>query len=79
MTSAIFRSDRSRSAIERAYDRLLEDTPQARSHRVPTRFGETHMLVVEPENAPPLVVVHGAMANSVMALAEDAAPRSVAG
>jgi 2-hydroxy-6-oxonona-2,4-dienedioate hydrolase len=68
MTSAVFRSHQSRSAIERAYDRLLEETPQARPHRVSTRFGETHMLVAGPEHAPPLVVLPGKMANSAMAL-----------
>jgi len=70
MTSTLFRSDASRGAMELAYERLLEDTPQARSHRVPTRFGETHMLVAGPEHAPPVIVLHGALANSAMAIRE---------
>jgi 2-hydroxy-6-oxonona-2,4-dienedioate hydrolase len=70
MTSALFRSDASRATIERAYDRLREETPQARSHRVPTRFGETHLLVAGPEQAPPLILLHGTMANAAMAMRE---------
>lgn len=68
MKSIIFRNAQSRAVIDQAYQRLLADTPQARSHRVSTRFGETHMLVAGPEQAPPLVVIHGGMANSAMAL-----------
>jgi len=68
MTSTIFRNAHSRGVIDQAYGRMLEETPQARSHRVSTRFGETHMLIAGPERAPPLVVIHGAMANSAMAI-----------
>ena len=70
MTSALFRSDASRSTLERAYQRYLDDTPQARSHRVATRFGETHMLVAGQEHAPPLLMLHGALSNSAMAIRE---------
>lgn len=68
MTSTIFRNDRSRLAMEQAYERLLAETPQARPHRVKTRFGETHMLIAGRDEAVPLVVVHGGMGNSALAL-----------
>jgi 2-hydroxy-6-oxonona-2,4-dienedioate hydrolase len=68
MSNIIFRNERSRLAMEQAYQRLLAETPQARPRSVKTRFGETHMLVAGPEQAPPLVVVHGGMGNSALAL-----------
>lgn len=68
MTSIIFRSERSRKAMEQAYGRLLAETPEARPHQVKTRFGETCMLIAGPVQAPPLVVVHGGMGNSALAL-----------
>jgi 2-hydroxy-6-oxonona-2,4-dienedioate hydrolase len=69
-TSTMFRNAESRSVMDRAYARLLDQTPQAQSRSVKTRFGDTHMLVAGPEDAPPLVVLHGAMANSAVALRE---------
>lgn len=68
MSSTIFRNERSRRVMEQAYQRLLAETPQARSRTVHTRFGETHMLIAGPEQAPPLVAVHGGMGNSALAL-----------
>jgi 2-hydroxy-6-oxonona-2,4-dienedioate hydrolase len=70
MTSAIFRNADSRCAVLAAYERLLQDTPQAQSRRVSTRFGDTHLLVAGREGAPPLVVLHGALANSALAIRE---------
>jgi 2-hydroxy-6-oxonona-2,4-dienedioate hydrolase len=68
--AALFRNAESRNAVLVAYDRLLRDTPQAEPRRVATRFGETHLLVAGNEQAPPLVVLHGAMANSALAIRE---------
>lgn len=70
MTTALFRSDAARTAMERAYERCLAQAPPARAQSVATRFGATHMLVAGPEHAPPVIMIHGAMVNSAMALRE---------
>lgn len=70
MTSVLFRSPESRDVVLEAYARLLQATPQAESRQVATRFGATHVLVAGNEQAPPLVVLHGATANSALAIRE---------
>lgn len=70
MTSAMFVNENGRGTMTQAYERLLRATPQAQSRSVETRFGTTHLLVAGPEDAPPLVVLHGAMANSALAIRE---------
>ena len=70
MTSIIFHNKHSRHVMLEAYERFRKDTPQAQSHHVSTRFGDTHLLVAGSLDAPPLIVLHGAMVNSALAIRE---------
>lgn len=67
----IFKSDAAKTLMlewfERFRARLRVPTE---SRMVPTRFGETHVLVGGPADAPPVVVLHGAMASSAHLLGE---------
>ncbi len=57
---SIYRSDAARVAIEELYDRARERLPfPTESRMVPTRFGETHVLVAGPHGGPPLVALQG--------------------
>lgn len=69
--SVIFRSPGARARIEVWHERFRAKltTPVA-SRTVPTAFGETHVLVGGPADAPPLVLLHGAMASSAHVLVE---------
>jgi pimeloyl-ACP methyl ester carboxylesterase len=50
-----------------AYDAVLKLWPVAYEELdIPTRFGVTHVVAAGPKNAPPLVLLHGYMATSVM-------------
>lgn len=56
----IYRSDAARAAIERHYDEALARLPfPTESRTVPTRFGDSHVLVSGPTDAPPVVVFQG--------------------
>ncbi|HVJ92623.1 MAG TPA: alpha/beta fold hydrolase [Labilithrix sp.] len=69
--SIMFKSDDARAVIEGAYERFRATIPGTTSSRiVPTRHGETHVLVAGRADAPPLVLLHGALASSAHATAE---------
>jgi pimeloyl-ACP methyl ester carboxylesterase len=56
----IYRSPESQTAIEAMYDRQAAQLPfSVESRFVDTRFGQTHLLLAGPQDAPPLVVFHG--------------------
>jgi pimeloyl-ACP methyl ester carboxylesterase len=56
----IYRSEKGARRIKWFYDELLSELNADFERRwVDTRFGETHVLVTGPSNAPPLVVFHG--------------------
>ncbi|WNG38707.1 alpha/beta hydrolase [Archangium violaceum] len=70
MTSA-FRGEQAKTVLLQWFDRFRDrlEVP-TESRRVKTRFGDTHVLVGGPEGAPPVVVLHGAMASSAHVLRE---------
>jgi pimeloyl-ACP methyl ester carboxylesterase len=54
-----FRSSAGESRYRRAYEDVLERWPVPyRELMVPTRFGQTHLVVSGPAEAPPLVLLH---------------------
>ncbi len=61
----IFKDDAARTKMLEWYERFRAKLAVATESRtVPTQFGDTHVLVGGPATAPPLVMVHGAMASS---------------
>ncbi|MBT3223402.1 MAG: alpha/beta fold hydrolase, partial [Proteobacteria bacterium] len=74
--NSIYRSAEGRCACHSFYDRCLAEIPRTtESTYVDTRFGQTHVLVLGPEGAPPLVMLHGihAFAPDILAAHHDLA------
>jgi 2-hydroxy-6-oxonona-2,4-dienedioate hydrolase len=68
---SIFRSEAARLGLVAWYDRVRADlTVHTGSLQVQTSWGSTHVLTAGAEDAPPLVLLHGALANSALLLRE---------
>ncbi|MFY1695876.1 MULTISPECIES: alpha/beta fold hydrolase [unclassified Solwaraspora] len=63
--NAIYRSVDARRAVEQRYRTLLRRWPvPATESTVPTRYGDTFVVVSGPRDAPPVVALHGGSFNS---------------
>lgn len=74
MKTAMFRTPEDRQRVQRYHDafraRLVERGGVVEARNVATSHGETHLLVGGPAEAPPVVLLHGAMATSAHVLSE---------
>ncbi|MEU7002602.1 alpha/beta fold hydrolase [Nonomuraea sp. NPDC046570] len=65
--STIYKSEAGANEIQRRYREVLRTWPvPAEQVRVPTREGDTFVVVSGPEDAPPLLLLHGSGANTAM-------------
>lgn len=71
MKKSAFRGEQAKAVLVQWFDRFRNQLAVPTGSRtVKTRFGDTHVLVGGPEGAPPLVLLHGAMASSAHVLRE---------
>lgn len=65
MNDVVYRSAEAAAAVEAQYRRVLERWPVPKTElHLPTRHGSTFVLACGPQSAPPVVLLHGSMANS---------------
>ncbi|WP_194835342.1 alpha/beta fold hydrolase [Nocardia sp. XZ_19_369] len=63
----IYKSEKGAAQIRQRYAELLQTWPVPAEHlRVPTREGETFVVASGPQDAPPLLILHGSGANATM-------------
>jgi pimeloyl-ACP methyl ester carboxylesterase len=68
---SLFKNDAKKAVLLDWFDRFRARIPgHTESRVVQTSFGDTHLLIGGPPDAPPLVMLHGAMASSAHALVE---------
>jgi pimeloyl-ACP methyl ester carboxylesterase len=66
---SIYRNPEGEAEIHAIYDRQLSQLKMPfKSRMVQTGFGETHVLVLGPQNAPPVVILHGGNTTSPLTL-----------
>jgi 2-hydroxy-6-oxonona-2,4-dienedioate hydrolase len=71
MTTTIFQDDNAKNRIATWFETFRSTLAfETESRRIETPFGETHVLVTGPADAPPLVCLHGALASSAHLLPE---------
>jgi pimeloyl-ACP methyl ester carboxylesterase len=64
---SVYKSAEGERAVRERYLEILKYWPVPNQQlRVPTRQGETFVIACGDENAPPLLILHGGMANSAM-------------
>ena len=67
----LFKTEEGKQAVFDFYDNLLADWGMDyEAQFVPTEFGETHVISVGENGAPPLVLLHGSSSNATMWLAD---------
>lgn len=63
--TGIYKTADGQKAVEESYRKILQYWPvKNRQFAVPTRQGETFVIACGKESAPPVVLLHGALANS---------------
>lgn len=66
MTTTIYKTEAGGAKIRRQYEEWLAHWPAPADRRtVPTRHGDTFVMVSGPENGPPVLLLHGSGANTL--------------